>query len=624
MTEQWRLILQKDTSAAYGLAVDEATALSVSRNNSPPILHLYNFLPCVVLGRYQSAEDALDLEACRNWGLEVNRRHTGGGTVMMGPKQLALGFSIPKNYTGAGPSINHLFKNLGGVLCKALAQIGIRARYRPKNDLEVGGKKIAGLSASLEERDVAFFHTSLLLDFDIKLMLKVFKLPIKKLSDKHISCFAERMTTVRKERRRKFDLPSFQSIVRKAFEEHFGVVFRIDTLNQWELEHVEMLLRHRYTNPEWIYSKRHPKVGMGFASAKTRGGLLQVGVTLAGGVMEAVCLSGDFLSTGPEINAIESALRYCRASKREISKKLRGVVKAGTIFKVDKNIIAKLALKAAEQVRLARRKAKLTLELRKKQEAQAERKAKVALKAKKKREAQARKKAEQALELQRKREAQAAKKVEQALRLKKKREAQAAKKAEQALRLKKKREAEARKKAEQALKAKKKREAQAKKKARAKKTKPAVRKTKKPPKVKRKTKAAPKKKKGKPAAKKAKKPVRAKVSRKKRPTVRKKQAARKAGAVSSRVRTTAKKGKKPAVARAVRKKEAAKKARAASAKGKPAARKGKVAPRKSKRVSKRAKAGKKGASARKPARGVKSRAAKRKASRKPAARGKRK
>jgi lipoate-protein ligase A len=375
------LILQKDTSAAYGLAVDETTCLSVARNNSPPILHLYNFLPCVVLGRYQSAEDSLDIEECRRQGLEINRRHTGGGTVMMGPKQLALGFSIPKNYPGVGPSINDIFKNLGGILCKALGNLGIKARFRPKNDLEIKKKKIAGLSASLEERDVAFFHTSLLLDFDFKLMLKVFKLPIKKLADKHISCFTDRMTTVRTEKRRRIDLPSFQSLVRKAFEEHFGVTFRIDTLNQWELDQLDILLRRRYTNPEWVFSRRHPRVGMGFASAKTPGGLIQLGVTLAGGVIEAAYLTGDFLSTSAEINRVEAALRYCAATKTAIQKRLRGIAGAGTIFKIKKDVIVKLALQAARQARVTREKALKEAEERRKAEEERKRREVEAMKA---------------------------------------------------------------------------------------------------------------------------------------------------------------------------------------------------------------------------------------------------
>jgi lipoate-protein ligase A len=355
--KQWRLILQKDTSAAYGLAVDETTSLSVARNNSAPILHLYNFLPCVVLGRYQSADEAIDVEACRKYGLEINRRHTGGGTVLMGPKALALGFSIPKDYRGVGPSINDVFNNLGGILCKALGKYGVKARFRPKNDIEIKGKKIAGLSASLEERDVAFFHTSLLLDFDFKMMMKVFRLPIKKLSDKHISCFTQRMTTLRAERGRKTDLPSFQSIVRKAFEDHFGITFRIDTLNQWEIDQLDTLLRHRYTNPDWIFSRRHPKVGMGYASKKTPGGLIEVGIILSGEVIEAAYLTGDFLSTSVEINKIEACLRYCAATAKAINERLKPVIESGTIFKVRRDIIASLVLKAAKEARVARQKA---------------------------------------------------------------------------------------------------------------------------------------------------------------------------------------------------------------------------------------------------------------------------
>ena len=60
MPEKWRYISHKDVSSAYGLAADEMLAHSVAYNNSVPILHLYNFLPSVIVGRYQDIEAAIE------------------------------------------------------------------------------------------------------------------------------------------------------------------------------------------------------------------------------------------------------------------------------------------------------------------------------------------------------------------------------------------------------------------------------------------------------------------------------------------------------------------------------------------------------------------------------------
>ena len=70
MPEKWRYIVHRNVNSAYGLAVDEMLAHSVAYNGSDPILHLYNFLPSVIVGRYQDIEAAIDIEECQRRGIE--------------------------------------------------------------------------------------------------------------------------------------------------------------------------------------------------------------------------------------------------------------------------------------------------------------------------------------------------------------------------------------------------------------------------------------------------------------------------------------------------------------------------------------------------------------------------
>ena len=64
---------------------------------------------------------------------------------------------------------------------------------------EVDGKKIAGLSAASDMGKSLLFHTSLLVNFNIPLMLEIMNTPLVKLHDKGYNCFSQRMTTVRQE-----------------------------------------------------------------------------------------------------------------------------------------------------------------------------------------------------------------------------------------------------------------------------------------------------------------------------------------------------------------------------------------------------------------------------------------
>jgi lipoate-protein ligase A len=66
MSDTWRLFknLDRPLSTAEGLAVDDTLPRSVSRKGSPPLLHLYTFVPSVIVGKYQDIEGALRLDRC--------------------------------------------------------------------------------------------------------------------------------------------------------------------------------------------------------------------------------------------------------------------------------------------------------------------------------------------------------------------------------------------------------------------------------------------------------------------------------------------------------------------------------------------------------------------------------
>ena len=72
MRTHWRLFKNttRSVSTAEGLAVDDTLPQSVANHGSPPILHLYTFVPSVIVGKYQDNEAALKLDRCRARGIE--------------------------------------------------------------------------------------------------------------------------------------------------------------------------------------------------------------------------------------------------------------------------------------------------------------------------------------------------------------------------------------------------------------------------------------------------------------------------------------------------------------------------------------------------------------------------
>jgi len=355
MSREWRLFknLERSVSTAEGLAVDDALPRSVAGHGSSPILHLYTFIPSVIVGKYQDIKAALRLDRCRARGVEYNRRSTGGGTVIMGPEIVALGLGINVDYPGLRKGVGGVFESLSRVLIRALDHVGIRARFQPKNDLEVNGRKIAGLSAAAEADTSLLFHTSLLVDFDIPLMTDIMNTPAIKLADKGYNCFSQRMTTVRAELGRDFGIAEMMFAIQKAFEEEFGIAFQEDSPDEWEQDVVRRLIKERYTREEWIFSHRHPRARMGVGRLKTRAGLLEIYLSLSGGSIEHVLITGDFFSTSKDLHRIENALKWTSARRENIEANIASVWHDDMIYGLDISTLTEAILLAKQnQVRL--------------------------------------------------------------------------------------------------------------------------------------------------------------------------------------------------------------------------------------------------------------------------------
>ncbi|MGH9004312.1 MAG: lipoate--protein ligase family protein, partial [Acidimicrobiia bacterium] len=177
----WRHLSGLDVGAAEGLALDEALMAGstrggggvprtrggggVPRNRSfETTLRLYTYRSAALVGRFQHLEAEVDLDACARTGTEVNRRPTGGGAIVMGPGQ--LGVAVVTSAPGAEHPREVLARYAEGIR-SGLAELGIHATFRGKNDLEAGGRKIAGLGLYLDGQGALLFHASVLADLDV-------------------------------------------------------------------------------------------------------------------------------------------------------------------------------------------------------------------------------------------------------------------------------------------------------------------------------------------------------------------------------------------------------------------------------------------------------------------------
>lgn len=317
---EWRMLTDDAVGAAEGLAFDEAMTTGYGRGNAvaEPTLRLYTYRShCALVGRYQHLEAEVDLEACERTGTEVNRRPTGGGAIVMGAGQLGVAVATR---APAQQRPRDLLERYSQGIVAGLERLGIPARFRGKNDLEVGGRKIAGLGLYLDGGGGLLFHASVLADLDVGFMLEVLDIPAAKLGDRAVGAVEERVTTVTRETGRPWAGRSLAPHIAAGFAATLGVVLEPGSPTTGELELARRLVTERYGTVAWReeYSPRTDATAT--ATARLGGGLVRLYLALNGDTIKSLLFTGDFNTVPAPLVALEEALRWKRMDRTVVER----------------------------------------------------------------------------------------------------------------------------------------------------------------------------------------------------------------------------------------------------------------------------------------------------------------
>jgi lipoate-protein ligase A len=319
--ETWRLMDTGYLSAAENMALDDVLLECRAKAIIPNTIRFLQFAPpAVLVGYHQDIGQEIRLEYVNNHGIEVNRRLTGGGAIYfdtssLGWEIIASKASVP--YSGP----EHIFRIMCEGTINALNNLGIQAEFRPKNDIEVNGKKISGTGGT--ERGGAFlFQGTLLIDFDVEVMVRSLRIPIAKLKDKELKSAKERVTCIKWELGFIPDYREIKEALKRGFEETLGIELAEDKLNITEKRLLENRLSE-FQSEEWVYLDRRPLEEAAIVQAidKTPGGLIRVSLAIDKGanLIKSALITGDFYAfPSRAILDLESKLKFAPCEEERI------------------------------------------------------------------------------------------------------------------------------------------------------------------------------------------------------------------------------------------------------------------------------------------------------------------
>ena len=138
---------------ALDIALDEAVvrrADAVVRVWQPP-------QPGVVLGVASRVAEELHLERCRADGLDVSRRSTGGGVVLLAPEVACFSVVTPHTRHPKTRSISGAYALAFEGLARAFRILGLEVGFERPGDVALSGRKIVGL-AQARRRQATIVH----------------------------------------------------------------------------------------------------------------------------------------------------------------------------------------------------------------------------------------------------------------------------------------------------------------------------------------------------------------------------------------------------------------------------------------------------------------------------------
>jgi lipoate---protein ligase len=316
----WRVIDTGLRPAAENIALNRALLEAHQEGLIPHTLRFLRFTPSALLGFHQNVDQELQIEYCREHAVEIQRRITGGGAIYFDETQIGWELYLDKRTLGTA-DMEAISRRICEAAAEGIRRLGVDARFRPRNDIEVEGRKISGTGGAFDG-DSILFQGTLLVDFDVERMLRVLRIPAEKLSDKAIDSARERVANLKDLLGTAPPLTDVQRHITDAFAEAFGVRFEpAQGLSVAERERYEAALADIATD-EWVFQRNRPHADAPLLEGihRCKGGLMRASVAYdpERGRIKQLWLTGDFfVNPRRMVPDLEAALRDTPAEELE-------------------------------------------------------------------------------------------------------------------------------------------------------------------------------------------------------------------------------------------------------------------------------------------------------------------
>jgi len=313
MDMRFRVIDTGLRDARRQIAFDQALIEARQSGLIPDTIRFLRFPPSALVGRHQAVSHEVRLEHCRAQGIGIARRITGGGAIYFDEGQLGWELVFHRSSLGIS-SLADLAREICEAAAAGWSRLGVDARYRPRNDIEVGGRKISG-TGGFFDGDTLFYQGTVLIDMNPADMVAALNVPASKLARRALDSAAQRVVTLRELLGAAPAIEAVQEALLAGFAERLGIAPDRGAITAEEEILAARLHDEEIGTEAFVMEIDDPDADAGVLSGSHTGagGTITMYLRFEGARRERireVLITGDFFVTPPRtIFDLEAALR---------------------------------------------------------------------------------------------------------------------------------------------------------------------------------------------------------------------------------------------------------------------------------------------------------------------------
>lgn len=290
---------------AYNMAMEE---LIMNHLPTDDYLTFYIHDPSIIIGQHQNTIEEINEDYCREKGIHIQRRLSGGGAVYHDHGNLNFSFIV----RGSRDNVND-FNVLTQPVIKTLDKLGIQSELSGRNDILIDGKKFSG-NAQYFHNGMLLQHGTILFNSEMTELGNALKVKEMKIQSKGVKSVRSRVTNI-------IDYLEDKSLTIEAFKDLLlETIGEIYDLKEYELTDEEKaihekLVREKFLTWEWNYGKS-PAYNISKAQ-KFPFGIVDARIDVKDGVIDTIRLFGDFF-VREDISTLENHLAGVKYTREDI------------------------------------------------------------------------------------------------------------------------------------------------------------------------------------------------------------------------------------------------------------------------------------------------------------------